>query len=100
MRNHALAPLVLFAALLPFVASGCASDSQVRSQAEETHAQLEPAVMKDAELANYLQQIGARVAAAASELDKAHVGPKEHFKEDNSWMFSTDEFHLVNSEQL
>src|SRR5689334_22118438 len=100
MRKHAVSALRLFAVLLPFLASGCASDSQVRSQAEETHAQLEPAVMKDAELAGYLQQLGARVAAAAQELDKAHVGPKEHFKEDNSWMFSTDEFHLVNSEQL
>jgi len=100
MRNHAVFPLSLLAALVPFVSAGCASDSQVRSQAEETHAQLEPAVMKDAELAGYLQQIGARVAAAAQELDKEHVGPKEHFKEDNSWMFSTDEFHLVNSEQL
>ena len=100
MRKHALSALRTFAALLPFLASGCASDSQVRSQAEETHAQLEPAVMKDPELAGYLQQIGARVAAAAQECDKEHVGPKTHFKEDNSWMFSTDEFHLVNSEQL
>ncbi|MBK7642928.1 MAG: M48 family metalloprotease [Planctomycetes bacterium] len=57
-------------------------------------------MIKDAELAQYLQSIGARVAAAAQELDKQHVGPDSHFKEDNSWMFSTDEFHLVNSDQL
>jgi len=91
--------LPLCASLLPF-AAGCATDNQVRAQADETHAQLEPAVMKDAELAQYLQELGARVAATAQELDKEHVGPKTHFKEDNSWMFSTDEFHLVNSEQL
>ena len=100
MSHPARSALVSILVLVPFLAAGCATDSQVRSQAEETHAQLEPAVMKDAELSNYLQQLGARVAAAAHELDKEHVGPKEHFKEDNSWMFSTDEFHLVNSEQL
>jgi predicted Zn-dependent protease len=93
-------PLLLLVPLVPFLAAGCASDKEVRAQADETHAQLEPAVMKDAELAQYLQQLGARVAAAAQELDHEHVGPKTHFKEDNSWMFSTDEFHLVNSDQL
>lgn len=100
MRTTTLTRLVLLAALVPFLAAGCASDNQVRAQADETHAQLEPAVIKDAELAAYLQQLGARVAAAAQELDKQHVGPKSHFKEDNSWMFATDEFHLVNSDQL
>lgn len=100
MRTAARWYVVSLAALAPFVAGGCASDSQVRAQADETHAQLEPAVMKDPELAGYLQQIGERVCAAAQELDKAKVGPKAHFQEDNSWMFSTDEFHLVNSEQL
>ncbi len=100
MRTHAVSRLFLLASLVPFLASGCATDKQVRSQADSTHAQLEPAVMKDAELSGYLQQLGARVAAAAQEADKQHVGPKTHFKEDNSWMFSTDEFHLVNSEQL
>jgi beta-barrel assembly-enhancing protease len=100
MKIHALVRPALFLPLLPFLASGCASDSQVRAQADETHAQLEPAVIKDAELAEYLQQLGSRVAAAAQVLDKQHVGPESHFKEDNSWMFSTDEFHLVNSDQL
>jgi len=100
MRTATLLRLALIFPLVPFLASGCATDSQVRSQADQTHAQLEPAVMKDPELAQYLQQLGARVAATAQELDKEHVGPKSHFKEDNSWMFSTDEFHLVNSEQL
>jgi len=98
MRTTNLVSLLLF--LVPFLAAGCTTDSQVRSQADTTHAQLEPAVMKDAELSQYLQALGARVVAAAKELDKEHVGPKAHFEEDNSWMFSTDEFHLVNSDQL
>jgi predicted Zn-dependent protease len=92
-----------FAVLLPvLLLAACATDKQVRSQADQTHAQLEPAVMKDQELVDYLQAIGARVVAAAQELDKEHVGPKTHFdqKEDNSWMFSHDQFHLVNSDQL
>jgi predicted Zn-dependent protease len=100
MKTTTLARLALLFPLLPFLSAGCASDSQVRAQADETHAQLEPAVIKDAELSQYLQHLGERVAATAAELDKEHVGPKSHFKEDNSWMFSTDEFHLVNSEQL
>lgn len=94
LRNASILPLVLF------FAAGCASDSKVRAQADEAHAQLEPAVIKDPELAQYLQQLGARVSATAQELEKENVGPKAHFKEDSSWMFSTDEFHLVNSEQL
>lgn len=100
MSTTTFTRLALVFSLVPFLAAGCATDKEVRSQADSTHAQLEPAVMKDAELSDYLQSLGARVAAAAQELDKEHVGPKTHFKEDNSWMFSTDEFHLVNSDQL
>jgi predicted Zn-dependent protease len=87
--------------LVPLLAAGCATDQTVRSQADQTHAQLEPAVMKDQELVQYLKDVGARVFASAKELDQEHVGPSTHFdKEDSSWMFTTDEFHLVNSDQL
>jgi predicted Zn-dependent protease len=100
MKTTALVRLALCSPLVAFLASGCASDSTVRAQADQTDAQLEPAVIKDAELMQYLQQVGERVAATAQVLDKEHVGPESHFKENNSWMFSTDEFHLVNSDQL
>jgi len=100
MQSKVLTRLALLLPLVLFLGAGCASDSQVRAQADEAHTALEPALITDAELAGYLQQIGERVSTAAQALDKQHVGPKSHFKEDNSWMFSTEDFHLVNSEQL
>jgi len=89
----------VLALLVPL--AGCATDRQVIRQAEDTNTQLEPAIMNDAELAGYLQQIGERIVAAAKETDAAHQGPKTHFAgEDNSWMFEKGEFHLVNSKTL
>jgi predicted Zn-dependent protease len=81
---------------------GCATDRQVIQQAEDTHVDLEPAVVKDAQISGYLQSIGARIVAAAKEADLEHQGPHSHFEksEDNSWMFSNGEFHLVNSKTL
>ncbi len=102
MKHPSATRLFFLAPFLLLLASGCASDSKVRAQADSTHAELEPAVMKDQELVKYLQDIGSRVVASAKELEAQHVGPKTHWVsgEDNSWMFSNDEFHLVNSDQL
>jgi predicted Zn-dependent protease len=85
-----------------FVLAGCATDRQVIQQAEDTHAQLKPAVMEDPELFGYLQSMGDRIVSAAKELDAEHYGPSTHFdsKESNEWMFSKEEFHLVNSKTL
>jgi len=85
-----------------FVGAGCATDRQVIQQAEDEHAQLKPAVMTDPELLTYLQSMGDRIVAAAKELDAEHYGPSSHFdsKESNDWMFSKEEFHLVNSKTL
>jgi predicted Zn-dependent protease len=84
------------------VLAGCATDRQVIQQAEDEHAQLKPAVMEDPELLKYLQSMGDRIVAAAKELDAEHYGPSSHFesKESNDWMFSKEEFHLVNSKTL
>lgn len=102
MNALAPLPLLLLATTVLLLAPGCASDREVRAQADQTHGELEPAVLKDQELAGYLQQIGARVVEAARPFDARHEGPKSHFEkgEDNSWMFDTGEFHLVNSDQL
>lgn len=95
---------VVFApfALALALSAGCATDRQVIAQAESAHGELEPAVIKDSDIANYLQAIGTRIVDAAKEADAKHQGPKAHFenKEDNSWMFHDGEFHLVNSKTL
>jgi predicted Zn-dependent protease len=95
---------VVFApfALVLALAAGCASDRQVIAQAETTHGELSPALIKDSEVAGYLQAVGTRIVDAAKVVDAKHEGPKAHFenKEDNSWMFQNGEFHLVNSKTL
>jgi predicted Zn-dependent protease len=80
--------------------AGCATDRQVISQAESTNSELEPAIMEDPELTRYMQEVGARIVAAAEAADAEHQGPKSHFSEDNSWMFEHSQFHLVNSKTL
>jgi predicted Zn-dependent protease len=86
--------------VLPLLGS-CATDRQVIAQAEDTQTQLDPAVMNDPQLRQYLEDMGARIVAAAKVLDAQHYGPDSHFKEKSDWMFSKDmEFHLVNSQTL
>ncbi|MBL8863483.1 MAG: M48 family metalloprotease [Planctomycetes bacterium] len=89
---------LLLLALLPLAA--CATDRQVIDQANEAHRQIEPAVIEDPMLVGYLQELGGRIVVEAQQLSQARFGPKSHFKEDNSWMFSRATFHFVNSETL
>ncbi len=94
-------------ALVGFGLAGCATDRQVIAQADSTHGELAPAVIKDPEIRTYLESMGHRIVDAAREADKQHVGPPAHFEksEDNSWMFdnwwkSDEGFNLVNSKTL
>jgi predicted Zn-dependent protease len=81
--------------------TGCVSDAQVISQANEVNTQLAPATMSDPELTQYLQQVGDRIIAAAQSLDQQGYGPDSHKKADNAWMFSDKmQFHFVNSKTL
>lgn len=83
------------------VGAGCASDRSVISQANQFHSGIEPAVMEDEKLSDYLQAVGQRIIDAAHELDEQHYGPKAHREEDSGWMFSKDmRFHFVNSKTL
>src|SRR5437773_1222623 len=102
MKTYIAKTVLVFILPLSFVAfAGCASDKQVMAQADDTHKALAPAVMNDAELNNYMQSIGERVIASASEMDKQKIGPSAHFKEQGQWMFSKNmKFHLVNSKTL
>jgi predicted Zn-dependent protease len=94
-----LVPLLGF---LSLVGTGCANDKQVIGQANQFHQNLEPAVLKDAELNRYLQAVGDRIIAAAEELDKQGFGPTSHKKENASWMFAKGgmQFHFVNSKTI
>jgi len=84
------------------VSGGCATDASVIQQAQQVHKSLEPAIIRDPELANYLQSVGQRIVEAAKAADEEKVGPKSHFdKEDDQWMYSKNmKFYLVNSKTL
>jgi len=84
------------------VLGGCATDRQVIQQAEDTHVELESAIIQDPELSGYLETVGSRIVEAAREASSAKQGPDTHFEkgEDNSWMFTNERFHLVNSKTL
>lgn len=85
-------------------AGGCAAanDKAVRLQADQFQTGLAPAEVPDPQVNDYLDRIGKRILAAGLELDRQKVGPKAHFDsgQDESWMFSNVQFHLVNSETL
>jgi predicted Zn-dependent protease len=73
-------------------------------QAEELHARLRPAVVEDREpkLKRYFEQLGARITAAAKELDQQRqISSSGSGGGSNDWMFSRDiDFHLVDGEAL
>jgi predicted Zn-dependent protease len=83
-------------------AGGCTvSDRQIVQQADQFHGSLEPAVIRDARLADYIQTVGDRIIEAAREAHRQEIGPKAHFSEDTSWMFSQKmQFHFVNSKTV
>lgn len=99
-RARSIATSFLFLLLGLLGATGCATDRSVRSQASDYHKELEPAVLTDPELRDYLQQLGERVVATAKELHARKYGPKSAFKDDSTWMFANEKFHLVNSATL
>lgn len=93
--------LIALAAPVLALATSCATDRQVIAQASSMHKDLEPAVVTDHELKDYIQTIGLRIVDSARELDQQHYGPKSHFEEDANWMFSDQmAFEFVNSQTL
>lgn len=90
------------AGLLPVMNSGCATDRQVIAQARQFHSGLEPAVIEDPVLSNYIQTVGDRIIRAAAEYHREGRGPSAARKEDNRWMFEEGgmNFHFVNSKTL
>src|SRR4051794_37571494 len=101
MLPHRLtAPVFLLT--LAVLATGCANDQKVISQARDFHTSLKPAVMDDPQLSKYLQTVGDRILAAAGEYYKEGKGPASSKKEDSKWMFQPGsmKFHFVNSKTL
>jgi predicted Zn-dependent protease len=98
-RTLLIAPVF---ALLPLLSTGCATDKQVISQANQFHSNLEPAVINDPQLSKYIQTVGDRIIAAAEQLDKQGFGPASHKKESAAWMFDKGgmKFHFVNSKTI
>ncbi len=77
---------------------GCATDRSVIDQAAGFHNTLEPAVMEDPVLADYMQRVGERIITAAREY---HASQADKEGESRDWMFSQNmKFHLVNSKTL
>ncbi|CAN5372923.1 hypothetical protein BH09PLA1_BH09PLA1_30350 [soil metagenome] len=102
-KSLGLIILTVTVATLMGFAGGCANDRSVIDNAKEMHGTLEPAVMQDQKLSQYLQQVGDRIIDAAREADREKVGPKAHFdsNQKDDWMFSNRmQFHLVNSKTL
>ena len=95
ISGRVVAMLALFA-----MASGCASDKSVINNAQQSHAELEPAILNDAALQAYMDKIGTRIVAEAKEMDARGEGPAAHKKGDASWMFEDVQFHMVGSDTL
>jgi len=98
MRCLFAIPMVLLATIS--FAGGCATDKQVVSNANQMHSGLEPAVIEDPELSEYIQTVGSRIIDAAKKLSKKEESG-EHKGDESAWMFSKDmKFHFVNSKTL
>lgn len=97
-----LLQLMLCAVLLVPLAAGCASDQAIIAQAANMHSQLEPAVVEDPVLNEYMERVGQRIQDVAQEMSRQGYAPKAHKQgEDVNWMFGPDiGFHLVNSKTL
>lgn len=97
-KTHRLFAVLMLPLLL--LATGCATDKQVIAQANDAHSEIKPAVISDAVLDAYVQQIGDRVVAIAKEMHEQGYGSKAHKGEESEWMFKDVQFHLVNSPTL
>ena len=106
MRYHPLAKHTAIALLVPLLAlsTGCSmfrpSDQAVIAQAQQVHGEIQPAVIQDAEVQRYMDDIGGRIIKGAQAFIKEKPDDK-HNQADNSWLERGNiKFHLVNSKTL
>lgn len=84
---------------LLFLLTGCASratpgEQSLIDQGEALHQTLSPAMVEDARLKGYLQQVGARMLAAARDVMRERFSGKE----ESDWKYSRDiQFHVARS---
>jgi predicted Zn-dependent protease len=114
MRHNSFARIARIARILGVVAlapvmllsTGCSmfrpTDQAVVAQAQHVHGELQPAVMKDAQVQAYMDKIGERIVHAAGEYNKDPKKTEDkRNKADNAWLYSGEiRFHLVNSKTL
>src|SRR4051812_12970258 len=63
------------------------SDKAVIAQADQVHAQLAPAVIKDPDVERYMNAIGARIVQGAQDFNKdPEKKDDKHNKQDNAWL--------------
>lgn len=88
-----------FCLLMLSLQVGCmVSDKQVIAQAADVHQGLSPAVVTDAQLSTYIENVGHRLIEAARIV---HESEKAKDTQDSTWMFSNKmQFHMVASETL
>jgi Zn-dependent protease with chaperone function len=84
-----------------FFVGGCgartsAGDQALIEQAEALHRSLTPGIADDARLRGYMQQIGARLLAAAKDVMREQFSSKA--VEESDWKYSRDiQFHVAKS---
>jgi predicted Zn-dependent protease len=96
LRQHLVTLLFVLVTIVGI--TGCATDRAVIGQAQQVHGSIEPAVMEDEVLNNYLTEVGNRIIEVAHEMSRQGYGPPAHFRDRQEWMFGPQmRFHLVNS---
>ena len=63
-------------AMIMITSQGCASDKSTIQKAAAANDQLAPAVIADAQLSDYLQNLGNRIIASAKFYDTQGLGPQ------------------------
>ena len=105
-RPFALSRVVgLLLPVLALSSTGCSflrpTDQNVIGQANQVHGSLEPAVIRDREVQDYMDRIGDRIVQGAIQLNEEGKEAKAQRGQDNSWMYNGGvKFHLVNSQTL
>jgi hypothetical protein len=90
---------IVFAFGFLFFLTGCSSratpgEQALIDQAEGLHRSLTPAMVDDARLRGYLQQVSTRMLSAARDVMKEQFGGKE----ESDWKFSREiQFHIARS---
>ncbi len=92
----------IVAGIFAVFSAGCRpTDQSVIGQANQVHGSLQPAVITDPQIQDYMDRIGKRIIEGAIAYDAEGKEIKSHKGQDNDWMYDGKvRFHLVNSKTL